>query len=71
MFSLRDLRFVLRCSRDLDELRTQRTISFFYVDYPQINEVGKSDHMERAEITKTTTKTKEKQQQQQPQRQEN
>ena len=41
--------------------------------YQQINEVGKSDHMERAEITKTTTtktKTKEKQQQQ-PQREEN
>ena len=41
MFSLLDLRFVL-CSRDLDVLRAQRIMSFFY---PQINEVGKSDHM--------------------------
>ena len=30
MFSLRDLRFVL-CSRDLDVLRAQRIIGFFYL----------------------------------------
>ena len=40
MFSLRDLRFVL-CSRDLDVLRAQRIIGFFYLNYPQINAVGK------------------------------
>ena len=39
MFSLRDLRFVF-CSRDLDVLRAQRIIGF-YLNYPQINEVGK------------------------------
>ena len=42
MFSQRDLRFVL-CSRDLDILRTQRTMVFFNLNYPQINGVGKSD----------------------------
>ena len=41
MFSPRDLIFVL-CSRDLDVLRAQRSMGFYY---PQINEVGKSDHM--------------------------
>ena len=41
MFSPRDLIFVL-CSRDLDVLRAQRSMRFYY---PQINEVGKSDHM--------------------------
>ena len=44
MFSLRDLRFVL-CSRDLDVLRAQRIIGFFYLNYPQIDGVGKSDHV--------------------------
>ena len=44
MFSLRDLRFVL-CSRDLDVLRTQRIIGFFNLNYPQINEVKRSDHV--------------------------
>ena len=44
MFSLRDLRFLLR-SRDLDVLRAQRIIGFFYLNYPQINKAGKSDHM--------------------------
>ena len=44
MFSLRDLRFVLR-SRDLDILRAQRIVGF-YLNYPQINEVRKCDHME-------------------------
>ena len=43
MLSLLDLRFVL-CSLDLDVLRAQR-IMFFYLNYPQINKVGKSDHM--------------------------
>ena len=41
MFSLRDLCFVF-CSRDLDVLRAQR---LFYLNYPQINEAGKSDHV--------------------------
>ena len=44
MFSLRDLRFV-HCSRDLDVLRAQRIIGFFYPNYPQITEVRKSDHV--------------------------
>ena len=44
MFLLRDLRLVL-CSRDLDILRAQRIIGFFYRNYPQINEVNKSDHV--------------------------
>ena len=44
MFSLRDLRFV-RCSRDIDVLRAQRIIGFFNLNYPQINEVPKSDHV--------------------------
>ena len=42
MFSLRHLRFVL-CSLDLDVQRAQRIMGFF--NYPQINEVGKSDHV--------------------------
>ena len=37
------LRFVL-CSLDLDVQRAQRIIGF-YLNYPQISEVGKSDHM--------------------------
>ena len=44
MFSLLDLRFVL-CSRDLHVLRAQRIIGFFNLNYPQINEVGKYDHV--------------------------
>ena len=44
MFSLCDLRFVL-CSRDLDVLRAQRSMGFFILNYPQIKEVGKADHM--------------------------
>ena len=47
MFSLRNLRFVL-CSRDLDVLRAQRIIGFFYLNYPQSNEVRISDHMIKA-----------------------
>ena len=43
MFSLRDLRFLL-CSLELDVLRAQRIMGF-YLDYPQINGVGKSDQM--------------------------
>ena len=31
--------------RDLGVLRAQRLIGFFYLNYPQINEVGKTDHM--------------------------
>ena len=42
MFSLRDLPFML-CSRDLDVLRAQRIMGFFYLIYPQISEAGKSD----------------------------
>ena len=30
------------CSRDLDVLLAQRIIGFFYLNYPQINQVGKS-----------------------------
>ena len=41
MFSQSDLRFVL-CSLNLDVLRAQRIIGFYN---PQINEVGKSDHI--------------------------
>ena len=42
MFSPRDLRFAL-CSLELDVLRAQRIIGFFFhLHYPQINEVGKS-----------------------------
>ena len=44
MFSLHDLHFVL-CSLDLDVLRAQRIMGFFYLNYPQINEVRKADHM--------------------------
>ena len=44
MFSLRDWCFML-CSLDLDVLRLQRTMGFFYLNYPQINGVVKSDHM--------------------------
>ena len=44
MFSLRDLRSVL-CSRDLDVLRAQRIMGFSSLNYPQINEVGKYDHV--------------------------
>ena len=43
MFSLRDLRFVL-CSLDLNFLRAQRIMGFF-LNYPQINGVGVSDHV--------------------------
>ena len=44
MFSLRDP-CVSCCSRDLDALRAQSHIRFLYLNYPQINEVGKSDHV--------------------------
>ena len=44
MSSLRDVRSVIR-SRDLDVLRAQRIMGFSYLNYPQINEVGKYDHM--------------------------
>ena len=45
MLSLLDLRFVF-CSRDLNVLRAQRIIGFFYRrNYPQINEVEKADHV--------------------------
>ena len=40
MFLLRDLRFVL-CSRDLDVQKRAKDYSFFYLNYPEINEVGK------------------------------
>ena len=43
MFSLHDLCFVL-CS--LDILRVQRIIGFFNHNYPQINEVRKSNQMD-------------------------
>ena len=43
MFSLRDLLFVL-CSLDLDVQRAQR-IMVFCLNYPQISEVGKFDHV--------------------------
>ena len=49
MLWLRDLRFVM-CSRDLDVLSAQRITTsgaFFYLYYPQINEVEKSDQMVR------------------------
>ena len=44
MFSLRDLHFAL-CSFELDVLRAQRIIGFFYLYYPQINEIRRSDHV--------------------------
>ena len=44
MFSLRDLRFAL-CSLEVGILSAQRIIGFFLnLNYPEINEVGKSDH---------------------------
>ena len=46
MFLLPDLCFLL-CSLDLDVLCAQRIIGFFYLNYPQINEVGEYDHMIR------------------------
>ena len=47
MFSLRDLHFLL-CSRDLDVLRAQlKDYRLSYLNYPQFNEVGKSDHGEK------------------------
>ena len=42
------MRFVL-CSRDLDVLRAQRIIGFFYPNYPQITEVGFVPHSNLAE----------------------
>ena len=30
---------------DLDALRAQRIVDFFYISYPQINEVRNYDHM--------------------------
>ena len=44
MFSLRDLRFLLY-SLHVDVVRAQRIMDFFNLKQ-QINEVGKSDHME-------------------------
>ena len=45
MFSRRDLRFVL-FSLEVDILRAQRIIGFLTnLNYPQINGVGKSDHV--------------------------
>ena len=44
MFSLRDLHFVLS-SLDLNVLQVQWIMGFFFLNYPQINEVRKSDHM--------------------------
>ena len=41
MLSLLDLHFML-CSRDLNVIRTQRIIGF-YLNYPQMIEVRKSD----------------------------
>ena len=46
MLPLRDLPFVL-CSLEVDVLRAQRIIGFFYLYYPQINEVRKSDDIAR------------------------
>ena len=46
MFSLRDLRFVL-CSVDPDVLWCAKDHGLLYLNYPQINEFGKSDHMDR------------------------
>ena len=46
MFLLRDLHFVL-CPLELDVQHAQR-IRGFYLNYPQINEVGKTDHVECA-----------------------
>ena len=43
-FALSDPRLVI-CSRDLDVLHSQRIIGFFNLNYPQFNEVGKSDHI--------------------------
>ena len=46
MFSLRDLHFA-PCSRRLNVLGSaQRIVGFFYLNYPQINEVGKCDDYE-------------------------
>ena len=41
MFSLRDLRFVL-CSVDPDVLWCAKDHGLFYLNYPQINEFGRS-----------------------------
>ena len=38
MFSLCDVHFML-CSLDLNVLRAERIMGFFYLNYPQINEV--------------------------------
>ena len=45
MFSLCDLHFLL-CSHEPNILRAQRIVGFSYCNYPQINRVGKSDHMD-------------------------
>ena len=50
MFSLFDLRFVL-CSLDLGALTCAKDHGRFYLDYPQINEVAKSDHVNREQKT--------------------
>ena len=44
MFLLQDVHFVL-CSLEGDILHAQRIMGIFYLSYPQINKVGKSDHM--------------------------
>ena len=46
MLSLCDLCWIVLWSRDLDVLRAQRIIGFFYLNFPQIIKVGKSDDME-------------------------
>ena len=50
MFSLLNPRFLL-CSRDVGVLRAQRIIDFFYLNYPQSNEIRKSNHVENAKPT--------------------
>ena len=47
MFSLRDLRFVL-CSRYRTYVRKGSWA--FYLNYPQINEVGSSDHLIMSDV---------------------
>ena len=44
MFSPCDLRFVF-CSLGLDVQKRAKDHGLFYLNYPQINEIGKCDHV--------------------------
>ena len=51
MFSLRDLRFAL-CSLDFLRITRAKDHRLFSLNYPQISEVGKVDHVVISHVTK-------------------